>query len=188
MKRLQTIPWPTWVAIGPGHASASAQPVPNSTLPAMWRRWTGVERQSMRSPVSSARRPPQQPDADGGDEHRRGEEQEQVGLLEQQRAADHVGVAHPGPRQRDPEHEADEQAGEPHVSASITNETTIAVPKNVAVAASAARESIDVPVSPLPDVQPPAVFAPKPISTPASEQDQRDEIHASPSNVRVSQP
>ena len=42
------------------------------------------------------------------------------------------------------------------------------MPKNVAVATSAARESIDVPVSPLPDVQPPAVFAPKPISTPAT--------------------
>ena len=71
---------------------------------------------------------------------------------------------------------------------SITNETTIAVPKNVAVAASAARESIDVPVSPLPDVQPPAVLAPKPISTPAPSRITAMNTRASPENVRVSQP
>jgi hypothetical protein len=55
VKRLHSTPWPTWVAIGPGHASATAQPTPKSTLPTTWLR-RGVSRvQATGSPVSSAR-------------------------------------------------------------------------------------------------------------------------------------
>jgi hypothetical protein len=46
------------------------------------------------------------------------------------------------------------------MSASMTKLTTIAVPKNVAVATRLAGDSWALPLSPLPDVQPPAVFAP----------------------------
>ena len=53
-------------------------------------------------------------------------------------------------------------------STGMIRSTMIAVPKKVAVAASAERDSIAVPLRPLPEVQPPDSFAPKPISTPAS--------------------
>ena len=47
--------------------------------------------------------------------------------------------------------------------------------KKVAVATRLAGESIEVPLRPLPDVQPPAVFAPKPMSTPAPSRTDRDD-------------
>ena len=62
--------------------------------------------------------------------------------------------------------------------------TAIAVPKNVAVATQLARDSIELPARPLPDVQPPAVLAPKPISTPATSSSARD--REPPPNVSVS--
>ena len=44
--------------------------------------------------------------------------------------------------------------------------TTMPVAKNVIVATRLAGDSIALPLSPLPEVQPPAIFVPRPISTP----------------------
>ena len=46
------------------------------------------------------------------------------------------------------------------MTASIAKLTTIAVPKNVPVATNAAGDSAALPLSPFPDVQPPASRAP----------------------------
>src|SRR4051794_18254234 len=60
---------------------------------------------------------------------------------------------------------------------------------NVAVAAKLEVDPAEQPPSPLPDVQPPAVFAPKPISAPAStSRPPTASPPALPENVRVSQP
>ena len=65
----------------------------------------GADRPATRSPVSTARAAPQHPQADERGQQRRDEEQEQVGVAEQQPVAQHVRVGHPRPRQREPEHE-----------------------------------------------------------------------------------
>jgi hypothetical protein len=70
----------------------------------------------------------------------------------------------------------------------MTKDTTIAVPMNVAVAAKLALDPAAQPPSPLPDVQPPAVLAPKPIRPPATTSSAPARICQSPVNVRVSQP
>ena len=62
------------------------------------------------------------------------------------------------------------------------------MPKNVAVATSEAGERTALPESPLPDVQPPAVLAPKPISAPATSSTGTITQRASPVNVSVSHP
>jgi hypothetical protein len=66
--------------------------------------------------------------------------------------------------------------------------TAIAVPKKVAVATRLAGESIEVPLRPLPDVQPPAVFEPYPMSTPAARSRTAMTICPLPWKVSVSQP
>src|ERR1051325_4521224 len=70
------------------------------------------------------------------------------------------------------DHEADHEHGRdpgPHQrTTGVTNLTTIAVPKNVAVATRLAGENIDPPPRPLPDGQPAAVWAPKPMRIPAA--------------------
>ena len=50
----------------------------------------------------------------------------------------------------------------------MTKLAAIAVPMKVAVAAKLAGDPAEQPPIPLPDVHPPASFAPKPISTPPS--------------------
>src|SRR4051795_36271 len=57
VKTLHQMPWPSCVAIGPGQASATPQPIPKTRLPTTWRRSGRSTLQSIRSPVSSARRP-----------------------------------------------------------------------------------------------------------------------------------
>ena len=74
----------------------------------------------------------------------------------------------------------------PHISALIRKLTAIAVPMKVAVAAKLAGEPAEQPPRPLPEVQPPAVFAPKPIRIPAP--NRIATTSASLENVRVSQP
>src|SRR5690349_3389831 len=94
---------------------------------------------------------------------RREHEQEQVALSEQQCVADHLGARHPAPGENDAEHDPDSDrhtTAAHQVTASIRTDTTIAVAKNVAVAATLAGDSEEIPLSPLPDVQPPASFAP----------------------------
>ena len=118
----------------------------------------------------------QHPQAHEGGDQGGEEEPEEVEVLEQQPVTQHVGVRHARPRQGEPEDEADDQRGETlHVSASIRKLTAIAVPKNVAVATSEAGERIALPLKPLPDVHPPAVLAPNPISAPAAEQHRHDQ-------------
>ena len=103
----------------------------------------------------------QQPQADERGRQRGGEEEHQVGVAEEQAVAQDVGARHARPRQRQAEHRADGERREaPHSSASIRKLTAIAVPKNVAVATRLAGESTAFPLSPLPDVQPPASLAP----------------------------
>jgi hypothetical protein len=55
VKRLHSTPWPTCVAMGPGQASATAQPTPKITLPTTWLRCGASRAQATGSPVSSAR-------------------------------------------------------------------------------------------------------------------------------------
>src|SRR4051794_18020543 len=110
----------------------------------------------------------EQPQAERARADRRAHEKEQIRLLERQRLADHNRAGHAAPRQDHAEHDPDDSSSRApaHVSAFVITVTTIAVAKNVPVAARLAGESDAVPLSPLPDVQPPATFAPKPISTP----------------------
>src|SRR6478609_254051 len=74
------------------------------------------------------------------------------------------------------------------ITDSIAKLTAIAVAKKVTVATRLANEPIEVPLRPLPDVQPPASFAPKPISTPATTRIGATRKRLSPVNVVVSQP
>ena len=63
------------------------------------------------------------------------------------------------------------------------------IAKNVTVATRLAGEAIALPLSPLPDVQPPAIFVPKPIKTPqASRMPTINSVLPGPVNVSVSQP
>jgi hypothetical protein len=57
--------------------------------------------------------PAQHPQAGAGDERRRGEEQEQIGALEEQRLADDDRAGHAAPRQHDAEQEPNGEAGKP---------------------------------------------------------------------------
>src|SRR5204863_8098363 len=104
----------------------------------------------------------QQPQPEAGGGNRGGEEQVEVGRLEEECVADDIGARHAAPRQRHAEHDAYQASCDqpPHVSAFVTNETTIATAKNVAVAARLAGDRADVPLRPLPEVQPPATFEP----------------------------
>ena len=60
--------------------------------------------------------------------------------------------------------------------------------KNVAVLTRLAGERSDVPVSPLPDVQPPESFAPKPMSPPATRRMGATKARSPPVNVSVTHP
>jgi hypothetical protein len=74
----------------------------------------------------------------------------------------HRDSSFPTPDEHDAEHQADTEAGSApaHQStALITKLTTIPVPRNVAVAARDAGESIALPLNPLPEVQPRRVGA-----------------------------
>ena len=55
VNRLHSTPWPTCVAIGPGQASATAQPTPKVRLPTTWRRRGGCGVHATGSPLSTAR-------------------------------------------------------------------------------------------------------------------------------------
>jgi hypothetical protein len=75
------------------------------------------------------------------------------------------------------------------MSASVRNVTAIPVAKNVIVAMKLAGESIALPLRPLPDVQPPAIFVPRPMSSPlASRIAMISSVPLVPLNVSVSQP
>ena len=114
VNRLHSTPWPTCVAIGPGHASATAQPTPKIRLPTTWRRRGASRRPGHRlagqhgAHAGAAQQ--QQPERRGGD--RGGEEEVEVGVVEQQRLAQDLGAAHPRPRQRHAEDDADETTGQ----------------------------------------------------------------------------
>src|SRR6266849_1527632 len=64
------------------------------------------------------------------------------------------------------------------ITASIRKLTAIAVAKTVTVATRLASEPIEVPLRPLPDVHPPASFAPKPMSTPARSEEHTSELQS----------
>src|SRR3954451_3170474 len=70
----------------------------------------------------------------------------------------------------------------------MTKLTTIAVEKKVAVAAKLAGERRELPLSPLPEVHPPAVFEPRPMRTPATIRIGGMAILAPPGDVPVSHP
>ena len=74
------------------------------------------------------------------------------------------------------------------MSASVTNVTTIPVAKNVIVATRLAGESIALPLRPLPDVQPPAIFVPETDQHAAGEQDGDDQQRPARAAERVRQP
>ena len=63
------------------------------------------------------------------------------------------------------------------------------VAKNVIVATRLAGEAIALPLRPLPEVQPPAIFVPKPIRTPQTSRiPTMSSVPPVPLNVSVSQP
>ena len=72
------------------------------------------------------------------------------------------------------------------ITASITRLTTTALAKKMIVATMLADEPSEVPLRPLPAVQPPAVLAPKPISTPVSTSSAATRIVPAPLNVSAS--
>ena len=75
------------------------------------------------------------------------------------------------------------------MSASMRTVTAIPVAKNVIVATRLAGESIAFPLRPLPEVQPPAIFVPRPMSTPqASRMAMTMSVPPLPLKVSVSQP
>lgn len=71
-------------------------------------------------------------------------------------------------------------------AAEAKNRNGIAVAKNLAVAAWLARESIAVPLSPLSEVQPPASFAPYPMSMPVASRIGPPSVRPGPVKVAVS--
>src|SRR5207247_2225780 len=111
--------------------------------------------------------------AERRDGHGGTHDQEHVRLFEQQHVADHVRIRQPRPRERESKHGATEETDtlRDHDGAPVNHTrrcaNATAVPKNVIAATKLAGEPSDMPVSPWPDVQPPAVRAPIPITRPA---------------------
>src|SRR5439155_9942222 len=115
------------------------------------------------------------PRPNGGHDHGTTHQQEHIEFLQPQHLADYAWVrqarpGHDGP-EASTEHEAD-NLRRAHRPVRATHATTwasaTAVPTNVIDATKLAGEPMDVPVTPCPDVQPPAMRAPKPMATPAT--------------------
>src|SRR5690348_16417655 len=94
------------------------------------------------------------------------------------------------PREEEAEAGPEADAGDPHarhVTACMRMLTAIATAMNVPVATMLAGEPTEHPPRPLPDVHPAAVFAPKPISTPATRRMAPATRPPPPERSRVSQ-
>src|SRR2546423_3456642 len=112
----------------------------------------------------------EQPERGQRDGHRRGHEQEHVGLAKEEHVVDQVVVVQAGgtepESERDPEGGREPVHNAPPVARWTRNVTPTAVAKNVAAAAKLAGDRDGIPASPCPEVHPSAHRVPKPISAP----------------------
>src|SRR6266850_3756083 len=114
--------------------------------------------------------PLEKPQSRQRDRHRRGHEEEHVGLAEQEHVVDHVVVVQAGRTESKPEPNSQDNSEPIHRAPPVTKWTTkvtaTAVAKKVAAAAKLAGDRDGIPASPCPDVQPSAHRVPKPINAP----------------------
>src|SRR5688572_26821493 len=112
-------------------------------------------------------------DTDRCGHDRRHHEEKDVSFLQQQHAADHVGLGESRPAEDETKRRAEQQPDgvrvhePPPASHAMTCADAIPVAMKVAVLTRLAREPKEVPQMPWPDVQPPAMRPPMPINAPA---------------------
>src|SRR3954451_2578952 len=142
---------------------------------------------------------PQQTDPDEPDRHGAEHHLVEVEVLEEEHVPDPIRAGELTPGEKEAEGASEQRRGDRgrdassvghpalhHVTALIRKLAAIAVPMKVAVAEKNATDPCEQPPRPLPDVHPPASFAPKPINTPPPKR--RAMTTASLSKVLVSQP
>src|SRR5215212_318653 len=193
VNRLHHTPWPSWVAIGPGQASETPQPMPNRTLPTSVSRLGRAVFQAIGLGLTTARtraaRSTRRPTkavttAEPKNRNRYAFSKRRASRM----TSGELIPVHDSVTPKIRPTRAPVRRAPIHNTASIAKLTAIAVAKKVHVATTLAGEVIAVPERPLPAVHPPAVRAPKAIRTPETTSRTAATARPAPWKVSVIQP